>query len=261
MKCPAMTTFTVLRFAGPVMAWPLPSKHLQRFTDKGPTYSALIGILAAAAGVPRSAPLPSFLTDAKLASRLDRPGKLMVDFHTVNPRDLRSYHFLSDKDREAIRNVVAKADGTAHMHPVLTQRHYRSDQTVIVFVEDPQRQIAEVVTEPRWAFYAGRKSCVFDFPVLLGSFQAASIEDAVAAVPTVVPELPAGSTRQLEAIFYQPPSTPEGFREDMAHDGVLGAVGAGWEFRSRFRCHVKVQTVLTLPDLIAECFYAGEVTS
>lgn len=243
-------TFTVLRLSGPLMAWPASAKHRQRFTETGPTYSALVGLLAAAAGVPRGADLPAFLRDARMAARLDRPGELCVDFHTINPRDLRNYWFLSEKDRKAVQHQVATADGGKYMDPVRSHRHYRADQVVTVLVEDPEGLVADAVLSPRWSIFAGRKSCVLDFPIFLGRFTAPSLEEAVRIVPVVDASVPEGASVSCHVIFYQVPESQSMVVEEVVHDDLPGSVGQGWGYRSRFVLETDVPAAASLDALV-----------
>ena len=94
-------TLTVVRLAAPLMAWPSDSRYRSRHTRPDPTVSAVKGLLAAAAGVPRDGQAPQWLLGLRAAARVDIPGSLVEDFHTINPLPRSKYHWLSKRDMDA----------------------------------------------------------------------------------------------------------------------------------------------------------------
>ena len=116
---------TIIRMAGPILAWPSPSKYRYRQTEAAPTLSSIQGILAAAAGITREQVRPDWIQNIQLAIRLDKPGSVLRDFHTINPANKSIYRQLSPRDRSKVR-IVAKAGGTEHTVPVITERFLTS---------------------------------------------------------------------------------------------------------------------------------------
>lgn len=76
----------LLRLAAPLQSWGINSKFEYRFTEKMPTKSAVVGMLAAALGLGRDADL-SKLNALKFGVRADREGEETTDFHMAHERD------------------------------------------------------------------------------------------------------------------------------------------------------------------------------
>lgn len=82
----AMTTdqaVLVLRLAAPLQSWGGPSRYNRRDTLPQPTKSGILGLFAAADGRSREASL-SDLLGLRLGVRVDQPGTLLRDYHTVS---------------------------------------------------------------------------------------------------------------------------------------------------------------------------------
>lgn len=234
-------TSTVLRLAGPLLAWPAPARLRERPTATVPTYSAVTGFLAAAAGVRRHDPLPDWLEDLDFAVRLDNAGSRLTDFHTINPRPAAAYDFLdTDKrlkrpsDRDLATSTMRRADGTLHTSTHVSNRGYMQDQTVVVAVNDPTGQIADSVKCPAFAIYGGRKACMLSWPVLLGTLNLPPIE-AIAVVPTAV---------TAEYFDVHSTSRPEGEHTSWTAVGTRGRVGGSY---SDVRIH---QFTITTPTTV-----------
>ena len=96
----------LLRLAAPLQSWGADSKFETRKTNREPTKSGVIGLLAAALGLRRDdAAGLARLNGLHFAVRADREGSLLVDFHTAN----------REEDRKK---------GKA---PYVTYRHYLQD--------------------------------------------------------------------------------------------------------------------------------------
>ena len=75
----------LLRLAAPLQSWGADSKFETRKTNREPTKSGVIGLLAAALGLRRDdAAGLARLNGLHFAVRADREGSLLVDFHTAN---------------------------------------------------------------------------------------------------------------------------------------------------------------------------------
>lgn len=132
----------VLRFAGPLQSWGTSSKFMRRDTSAYPTFSGVIGLLSAALGRHRGSD-PSDLTVLDMAVRVDKPGELLTDYHTVNEcGDTR-----------------------------LTRREYLADaQFTVALTGDGELvdQLARAVAKPVFQLALGRRACVPVGPVLRG---------------------------------------------------------------------------------------------
>src|SRR4051794_6138053 len=96
----------LLRLAGPMQSWGTQSRFSVRDTGREPSRSGVVGLLCAALGRPRSAPLDD-LAPLKMAVRVDREGRLARDYHTA-------------------QNVL-RADGSGLQETVLSNRYYLAD--------------------------------------------------------------------------------------------------------------------------------------
>lgn len=132
----------LLRLAAPLQSWGSSSKFETRTTEKMPTKSGVIGLLAAALGLGRDAEL-SALSALKFGVRADREGEDMTDFHTAHSKD-NSY---------------------------ITYRHYLSDAAFLAGFEGEEKLLAELETalkNPRSPLFLGRRSCPPTLPLVIG---------------------------------------------------------------------------------------------
>lgn len=87
----------VLRLAGPMQSWGSSSEFNWRQTDAQPTKSGIVGLLAAASGRRREDPIEDLLA-LRLGVRIDQPGTLLRDYHTVS--DFRGTPVRQDRVRQ-----------------------------------------------------------------------------------------------------------------------------------------------------------------
>ena len=78
----------LLRFAGPMQAWGVDYRE--------PTKSGATGLLAAALGLRRDAPLGK-LTALRFGVRVDREGRLLRDFHMVHQQGGKQAVFVTER--------------------------------------------------------------------------------------------------------------------------------------------------------------------
>jgi len=125
----------LLRLAAPMQSWGTDSKFDRRLTGREPTKSGIIGMLACALGIRRDEPINK-LKALRFGVRVDQPGEIMVDFHTVH--DWKN--------------------GKAWV----TSRHYLSDAVFLVGIEgsrDLLEEIMRALKNPVFPIYLGRRSC------------------------------------------------------------------------------------------------------
>ena len=221
-------TVTVARVSGPLVSWGEDAKFRHRGTAPSPTHSALTGLLAAAAGIGRGEPWPSWVSDAPQAVRMDRPGSVLRDFHTINPAPTGKYRQLSKRDRSKVV-TLATAEGAARKDPLVTERFYRQDAEAVVFFDDPQGLVEACLAAPRWAIYGGRKGAALSFPLLLGRWSC-GVEEALTQVPSPAP---AGAPLAAQT-FFEPQTHPT-LRTEERLD-----VWDGAEHRPGRRWHIEV---------------------
>ncbi|WP_051407282.1 type I-E CRISPR-associated protein Cas5/CasD [Nocardia sp. CNY236] len=167
-------TALILRLAGPLQSWGEHSAFTSRDTQPFPTRSGLIGMFAAAQGYERGASLVEF-DPLEITVRIDRPGVMIRDFHTIGGGDPT----LTPRTAEGKRRAPGK--GT-----IVTHRYYLSDAAFTVAVAGPDNivhPLAEALTRPRWQPYLGRRSCPPDQPVLLRTGVTEPLEELRRRVP------------------------------------------------------------------------------
>ncbi|MFH7340622.1 type I-E CRISPR-associated protein Cas5/CasD [Streptomyces sp. KHY 26] len=190
----------LLRLAGPLQSWGERSAFTAvRDTAAFPTRSALIGMFAASEGIGReeTARLKRY-EKVRLTVRVDRPGVLLPDYHTVGGGFPKA-------------RTAATSGGGNKGAAVITRRHYLADAVFIVAVTAPDdltEQLAQALRRPHWAPYLGRRSCPPDEPFLLRSH----VTDPETELLTRVPlsrTAPHGGTEDMipvEFLREEPPS-------------------------------------------------------
>lgn len=126
----------LLRLGAPLQSWGTSSRFVRRNTDRAPSRSGVLGMLAAAQGRRRTDPLEELL-DLRIGVRVDQPGRLERDFHTARTRD-----------------------GAASMP--LSWRFYLADAVFAVAVEGDHallEALQQALRTPVFPLYLGRRSC------------------------------------------------------------------------------------------------------
>lgn len=132
----------LLRLAAPLQSWGSSSKFETRTTERMPTKSGVIGMLAAALGLPRDADL-SELSALKFGVRADREGEDITDFHTAHS---------------------AKAS-------YITYRHYLTDAVFLAGLEgdlNTLKKLEFALKNPKFPLFLGRRSCPPTLPIIIG---------------------------------------------------------------------------------------------
>ncbi|WHT23391.1 type I-E CRISPR-associated protein Cas5/CasD [Crossiella sp. CA-258035] len=126
----------LLRLAAPLQSWGTSSRFTRRNTDRAPSRSGVLGLLAAATGRRRTDPLEELL-DLRIGVRIEQPGRLERDFQTARSRD-------------------------GQISMPLSYRFYLADAVFAVAVHGPD-QLLETVEQalraPAFPLYLGRRSC------------------------------------------------------------------------------------------------------
>ena len=148
----------LLRLAAPLQAWGTASKFERRRTQREPSKSGVIGMLAAALGLRRDADL-SELTALRFGVRVDREGKVIRDFHTA----------------QAVKTEKkAKKEKTEEPEKIgyVTSRYYLSDAVFLVGLESEDHALLEKIETalraPYFPLFLGRRSCPPTLPLVLG---------------------------------------------------------------------------------------------
>lgn len=131
-----------------------------------PTRSALLGLLGASLGIRRddATALDALASDVRFACRVERPGRLLRDYHTVQTP---SQSLLKKAPHHTRRDELAFP--ASDLNTVLSTREYHEDfcATVGLRSNDVQSlsRYAQALTEPRFVLYVGRKACVPAWPL------------------------------------------------------------------------------------------------
>ena len=97
----------LLRLAGPMQSWGTASKFRERDTEREPSKSGVVGLVAAALGRPRTAPIAD-LAAFEMGVRVDHEGVLQRDYQTVGGTHWSGNRYARD---DAQRYGVAEFDG------------------------------------------------------------------------------------------------------------------------------------------------------
>lgn len=152
-----------LRLAAPLQSWGGQTDFNRRETEPQPSYSGVLGLLAAAQGRRRSDPLVDLL-DLRLGVRSDQPGTLLRDYHTVSDRRgerLRS----SQVSKRGQQQRTSPAKYTA-----VTQRYYLQDAAFVAVIEGPSALLAALgsaLRRPAFPLALGRRACPPAQPLIL----------------------------------------------------------------------------------------------
>ena len=174
----------LLRFAGPLQAWGADSRFDMRRTNREPTKSGVIGLIASALGLHRDAPLDE-LNRLHFGVRVDREGVLLRDLHTVRKDKNTSY---------------------------MTTRYYLSDAVFLVGLysddETLMQRLEHAVRNPAHPLFLGRRSCPPEGRVCLGLRQM-PLEEALKSEPSLIPPKPSkpGEPQRARIVLDDPRGT------------------------------------------------------
>ncbi len=139
----------LLRLSGPLQSWGVQSRFSVRDTGLEPSKSGVVGLLCAALGRPRHAPLAD-LAALQMGARVDWEGRLAYDFHTA-------------------QHILKAGGGIKNTEP--SRRYYLADARFLVgLVGDDLallRRLHDALRDPVWPLYLGRKAFVPGEPIWL----------------------------------------------------------------------------------------------
>ncbi|GAA2231380.1 type I-E CRISPR-associated protein Cas5/CasD [Streptomyces nogalater] len=196
-----------LRLAAPLQSWGGPSRYNRRDSRPEPTKSGVLGLLAAAEGRRREASLTDLL-GLRLGVRVDQPGTLLRDYHTVS--DHRGLPLPAAKvDAKGLQKKTGPAKYTG-----VTQRYYLQDAVFTAALRGPTallERLEHAVRNPVYPLSLGRRSCPPTGPVSLGLHPDAEL-------PQALTSLPWQASTHHRARFRGPKVTLEATVEDPAGD-------------------------------------------
>ncbi len=150
----------LLRLVAPLQSWGTDSNFDIRRTEREPSKSGVIGMLASALGLSRDEELGR-LKELKFGVRVDREGEIIRDFH------------------------IARNDKDAYV----TNRYYLSDAGFLVGLESDDseylKDLAYAITHPAFPLFLGRRACPPTQPLFLG-IRATDLKTALIEEPSIV---------------------------------------------------------------------------
>jgi CRISPR system Cascade subunit CasD len=158
-----MTSFLLFQLYGPLASWGDVAVGERRPSFSTPSKSAVLGLVGAAIGVRRDDAdrLAQLHQGYGFAVRVDAPGKLLTDYHTVQ---VPGASVLKGKQVQTRRDELLLADGA--LNTVLSQREYLCDAVSVACVwalgpEAPwsAETLAGALRRPVFTPSLGRKSC------------------------------------------------------------------------------------------------------
>ncbi|KAA8881881.1 type I-E CRISPR-associated protein Cas5/CasD [Nocardia colli] len=184
----------VLRLAAPLQSWGGHSEYNRRETAAQPTKSGVVGLLAAAAGYQRGADLRE-LVRLRLGVRVDEPGTLLRDFHTVS--DYRGRPLPA----AAVNAKGEQRNSTLSGRPKLihvTKRFYLQDAIFVVAVSGDRvllETLRNALRHPVFPLALGRRSCPPTLPLVLDPAEGTLWEGDPMTVLSAVPWQPRATRR------------------------------------------------------------------
>lgn len=164
MRAGSVLTF---RLAGPLQSWSVTEGLSVSAAGKAPSKSGVVGLMAAALGRERGADL-SDLADLGFLVRVDHPGQVMTDFHTVS-RYLRPVP-VRGRERDLddlVDGFSSKTFSAESKHTLVKRQGYLVDAVFIAALvsrssaeDDLLARVAQALAEPVFPLYLGRKACM-----------------------------------------------------------------------------------------------------
>ncbi|MGW1116672.1 type I-E CRISPR-associated protein Cas5/CasD [Streptomyces tanashiensis] len=192
----------ILRLAGLQQAWGERGVFHHRDTTAFPTRSALIGMFAAAGGRSREEALTPYQRlpgnpshhDLTFTIRIDSPGTLHHDFHTVGggyPPEQRL------RTGDGGRRSEVKSTLVSH-------RTYLAGAVFTLAVEGPRPfldHIADALEHPAFGIFLGRRACLPDTPLVLATHSTDPAGELRNKVPLTLPAPPAADATHVPVTF------------------------------------------------------------
>jgi CRISPR system Cascade subunit CasD len=146
----------LIRLEGPLQAWSAQGKLGIRDTEREPTKSGVLGLVAAALGMPRDDDATlSTLAALRMGVRVDRAGTLLHDYHTAGGGHFRGKAYFVHGTRDCVPS----------------HRYYLQDASFVAALDGDDTSVsrlAEALRSPRYPPFLGRRSCPPSVPLLIG---------------------------------------------------------------------------------------------
>jgi CRISPR system Cascade subunit CasD len=158
--------YLLFRLYGAMASWGSIAVGQERPSDAYPAKSAILGLIGAAMGVRRNEEEQHQHMAAayRFAVRVDAPGVLLRDYHTIQ---------VPPERRKVVHYTRRDELGADSLNTILSGREYRCDAlyTIALWVRDGQSaqfalgDLVQGLKQPRFPLYLGRKSCPLALPV------------------------------------------------------------------------------------------------
>jgi CRISPR system Cascade subunit CasD len=196
--------FLALRLEGPLQSWGERARWTVRDTATEPTKSGVVGLLAACLGwgPARDREIAELARSVLLGVRVDRPGRALVDYHTVGggqpPTGVMS-----------AAGVVKRNANTKEPEVVVSRRVYLADASFLAVLGGPPDlldRLAAALGDPVWPPFLGRKSCPPSVPLLPERLTAGDLDEALTRPPARLRLRPGERPpERLRAVIEVPP--------------------------------------------------------
>ncbi len=149
-------------FRGFLQSWGLWSASKDRTTERTPTKSAVIGLIANAMGRTREESVAD-LAGLKMGVAVVAAGRIMLDYQTAGANYFRRMLDMAFDSS----CVTPKKHGITEPHTVLRNKYYIEDASFIVGFEGHEHSIeaiAEAIANPKRVIFLGRRACLASRP-------------------------------------------------------------------------------------------------
>ena len=171
-----MAKFLVFQLYGPMASWGQVAVGEDRPSQRHPSKSSIIGLLAAAEGICRKNDAEHLNLDTNLgiAICIRSDGNLLRDFHTVQVPS-GNQKFPSRRDELVFEQLK--------LNTILSKRDYRGDvhYHIAVWVANSESNLSlpelqSSLRNPCYSLYLGRKSCPIGLPLNPKTFSEVSLK-------------------------------------------------------------------------------------
>lgn len=155
-----------LRLEGALQSWGERGRWTVRDTALYPTKSGVVGLLGAALGV-NNERLASLSTQLTMGIRVDKPGEIVRDYHTVT---------------SGVVMAGGGVKGGDEPQTVVSHRFYLCGASFLVALQGEPNLIvslADAVQNPVWFLYLGRHCCIPSLPIYAGIEQRTDLLSAL----------------------------------------------------------------------------------
>jgi CRISPR system Cascade subunit CasD len=179
----------LMRMVAPMQSWGTESRFSVRDSGLEPSKSGVIGLVCAALGRGRKAPLDD-LNSLRMGVRVDREGTLRCDYQ--------------------IAQDVMLADGRGLKQSITSNRYYLSDAAFLVGLEGSDFELLGTIQyalqHPAWLIFLGRKAFVPAAPVRLqnGLHAGEQLEIALQQEGWIYPWPEIQSPREVRVVIDDP---------------------------------------------------------